>query len=232
MNRIRVLIVEDDPMVAAINRKYLEKDGRIGHIRICKNGSDALQELRAASYDLVLLDVYMPEVNGLELLAQIRAAGNDADVILVTADNNSHSIATALRLGAIDYLVKPFEYRRFCRALDTFFLKKNLLLSGCETLTQGQADLLFRNQKKLPSESKPIQEKGIHPQTYNLVLNFLKSHAPYSFSGGYIAAQINLSRVTVHKYLNYMLAKGIICSEINYKTEGRPQTLYYMKETS
>ena len=123
---ITAIIIEDDPMVCEINKRYLEKDGRINSIKSFHNGSEALSYLTSNQVSLILLDVYMPRLNGFEFLKTIRSKNISSDVILVTAANDFASMEKALQLGALDYLVKPFEYRRFTQALDKFFFKQKM----------------------------------------------------------------------------------------------------------
>ena len=116
----QVVIVEDDPMVAMLNRRYTEKDPRFRVCRECPDGRAALEYLRAHPADLVILDMYMPQMDGLDVLRQLRAAGVSTDVIMITAASDTATVEAAMRLGVVDYLVKPFEYERFRQALDAF----------------------------------------------------------------------------------------------------------------
>src|SRR3954453_13487931 len=114
---IKVLIVEDDPMVAEFNKRYLKEMKGFCLSGIVYNVKDAREFLEKEQVNLVLLDVYMPGTNGLELLHFIREQKVDVDVILITAAADTEKIHTALRLGAVDYLIKPFEFQRFNQAL-------------------------------------------------------------------------------------------------------------------
>ena len=125
----RVIIVEDDPMVAAINRQYIDVTPSFRTDRIFKNGSEALAYLKKADADLIILDYYMPSMNGGEFLDALHAAGKAPAVIMVTSANDTDIVKSLLNRGVIDYLVKPFEYTRFRAALDKFsntseYLKK------------------------------------------------------------------------------------------------------------
>ena len=224
---IHAMIIEDDPMVAEINKRYLQRDLRIQTIKICPNGNHALLYLENHSVDLILLDVYMPQLNGFDFLRQIREKAIDTDVILVTAANNHNDLEQAIRFGALDYLIKPFEYERFRLAIDRFFLKHDMLKEKSNSLSQQDTDQLFFQSALSMSMQSP--EKGIQPQTLNLIKAFLQEHRGEKKSGGEIARQIGLSRVTVQKYLNYMERTGQVNSEIDYKTDGRPKTCYYLR---
>ena len=114
------VIIEDDPMITRLNRRYIEQDSRFAVVQTFSAAHPALFWLQRNPIDLIILDVYMPQMSGTELLLQLRAEGVDADVIMVTSANDAKTVNDAVRLGAVDYLVKPFAYERFRQALDVF----------------------------------------------------------------------------------------------------------------
>ena len=103
-----VVIIEDDPMITRLNRRYVEQDSRFAVLQTFSAAHPALFWLQRNPIDLIILDVYMPQMSGTELLMQLRAKGVDADVIMVTSANDAKTVNDAVRLGAVDYLVKPF----------------------------------------------------------------------------------------------------------------------------
>ena len=103
------VIIEDDPMITRLNRRYVEQDSRFAVVQTFSAAHPALFWLRRNPIDLIILDVYMPQMSGTELLLQLRAEGVDADVIMVTSANDAKTVNDAVRLGAVDYLVKPFD---------------------------------------------------------------------------------------------------------------------------
>lgn len=111
-----VVIIEDDPMITRLNRRYVEQDSRFAVVQTFSAAHPALFWLQRNPIDLIILDVYMPQMSGTELLMQLRAKGVDADVIMVTSANDAKTVNDAVRLGAVDYLVKPFAYERFQHA--------------------------------------------------------------------------------------------------------------------
>ena len=116
----KVLIVEDDPMVAMINEQYISRNKQFCVVGKCKDGKSALEFLEKNSVDLIVLDVFMPYTDGFETLRQIRKKKISADAIMVTAANDRDSLEEALHLGVVDYLVKPFTFDRFRMAMDKF----------------------------------------------------------------------------------------------------------------
>ena len=116
----KVLIVEDDPMVAMINEQYVRRNKQFCVVGVCKDGKSALEYLKENTVDLIVLDVFMPHMDGFETLQQIRKNKISAEVIMVTAANDRESLEEALHLGIIDYLVKPFTFERFQMALEKY----------------------------------------------------------------------------------------------------------------
>ena len=109
--KLRILIVEDDPMVAHIHTHYFNELKNFEIVKVIDNGRDAYEYLSESSddIDLVILDVHMPKMSGLEMLKKLREDGNDISVIPITAINDNRTISEFLNLGVIDYLVKPFS---------------------------------------------------------------------------------------------------------------------------
>ena len=113
-------------MITRLNRRYIEQDSRFAVVQTFSAAHPALFWLRRNPIDLIILDVYMPQMSGTELLLQLRAEGVDADVIMVTSANDAKTVNDAVRLGAVDYLVKPFAYERFRQALDVFCRRRGV----------------------------------------------------------------------------------------------------------
>ena len=159
----KVLIVEDDPMVAMINEQYIKRNKNFTVVGKCKDGRSAISFLEANEVDLMLLDVYMPLMNGFEALRAIRNKNISVDVIMVTAANDRDSLEEALHLGIVDYLVKPFTVDRFGVALDKFIAQHNAL-KGMNTLDQSNIDYIIDNSHRKSEELYPkgIQEKTLY----------------------------------------------------------------------
>ena len=127
MQEIRVLIVEDDPMVAHINKKFTEAVPGFAVAGIAGNGNEALLLLEKDKPDLIILDVYMPDIDGISVLSLLRKKEIPVDVIMVTAAGDTATVARIMRQGIIDYIVKPFKFERYRAALESYreFRKKN-----------------------------------------------------------------------------------------------------------
>lgn len=216
------VIVEDDRMVAMLHRRFLEQDGRFRVAAEFASGKTALTWLLTHRADLVVLDVYMPVMTGVELLRELRAHGLGVDVIMVTAANDAQTLAELLRLGVADYLVKPFTFRRMRQALDTFCRKRESL-AGAETVNQEDIDRLLR-----APEPEPVP-KGLQEATLRRIRTLL-SDAPETCTSEALSERAGLSVVTVRRYLNYLLETGEAESAVNYNTGGRPSMVYRLRQ--
>ncbi|MBB6713187.1 response regulator [Clostridium gasigenes] len=219
---IRVLIVEDDPMVAEIDKKYVEDVPQLTVVGICNNGKDALEVLKKNKVDLIILDVYMPKLNGIELLKELRKININSDVIMVTAADETKSLNEILNLGVIDYLIKPFEYQRFLGALNKF-LEKYTLINTNYKFKQSDIDILIANKGK---DNSGNIKKGLNEKTLDMIRECIKANNNKLYTSEEIAEKVGLSRVTIRRYMNYMMEIKEINSEIDYQTGGRPSIKY------
>ena len=218
----KVLIVEDDPMVAMINEQYIKRNKNFEIVGKCSDGLRALDFLENNAVDLLILDVFMPKMDGFETLRQIRNKQITVDAIMVTAANERESFEEALHLGIVDYLVKPFTFDRFQMALEKYIAQNNAL-KDIETLNQKSIDHIFDNSRK---KSDDLFPKGIQERTLIIIMEYLNSNKGKWFTGDDIAAKVGLTSVTVRRYMNYLAESGRVVSEINYETGGRPCMLY------
>lgn len=227
----KVLIVEDDPMVAMINEQYVRKNSEFMIAGSCKNGQEALKFLETNQVDLILLDVYMPVMDGIETLTEIRDKKIDSDVIMVTAANDTTTIESTMHLGVLDYLIKPFAYERFNVSLEKFLSKKKVFEEN-QIIDQSVIDKLISTKEKTDSSIVNVQKKlpkGIQKNTLSLIQNYFKENSSWN-SVDMVAEQLGISVVTVRNYLNYLVQEKIIVEDINYSTGGRPSMLYKTAE--
>ena len=221
----KVLIVEDDPMVAMINEQYVCKNNNFTVAASCRNGQEALDYLSKNSVDLVVLDVFMPLMGGVETLKKIREQKISTEVIMVTAANDTATLEETMHLGVLDYLIKPFAFDRFQISLEKFAAKYPAL-HETKVLDQSNIDSIIQN------NSKPVEKelpKGIQKKTLELILNFFNQNPGWQ-SGDTIAEKTGLSSVTIRHYMSYMAGDGQIAETINYETGGRPSSLYKVKK--
>lgn len=224
----KVLIVEDDPMVAMINEQYIKRNKNFELVGKCSNGSSALDFLDNNDVDLLILDVYMPKMDGFETLRRVRNKKITVDAIMVTAANDRASLEEALHLGIVDYLVKPFTFDRFQMALEKY-ISQNNALRDFETLNQKNIDHIIDNTRK---KSDDLYPKGIQEKTVDLIMEYLKANEGKWFTGDDIAEKVGLTGVTVRRYMNYLAESGRVTGEMNYETGGRPCMKYRIVKIS
>ena len=185
-----------------------------------QNGQAALEWLTENPADLVILDVYMPLLTGFELLRTLRSRQIPVDAIMVTAANDPETVDALLKMGVVDYLVKPFTCDRFQQALETF-CRHRAAMAG-EAVSQGALDRLF-------SRAAPADQgipKGLQASTLERIRECLRSAPMEGVDSETLSRQTNLSVVTVRRYVNYLVERGEASSTINYDTGGRPCRLY------
>lgn len=219
----QAVIVEDDPMVLTINRKYIEKDSRFEVCAAFRDGRSALEYLENNKVDLLLLDIYMPVFTGLDLLKALRLRNIGVRVIMITAANDSRSLESAMNLGIVDYLIKPFEYKRLKKSLDLFVSQVSAVkrAESSHRLYQRDVDRIF-----LDTVSAENMQKGIHEKTLEMIRDYVRRAGNRPLSSEEVAENNGLSTVTARKYMNYLAENHEVVSTIDYRTGGRPCILY------
>ena len=223
---VRTIIVDDDPMVAQINRQYLEQQEEFVVDGVFFNGYDALEYMRGNAVDLVILDVYMRSMSGMELLRAMRSENISSAVIMITAATEIDVVDEALKLGITDYLVKPYLLSRFLEALQKYLLKSQIIRSA-QTVDQSVVDQLLSN-PSYRAETANLY-KGLNQKTLELIREQLICLQKGEHTCESISASTGLSRVTVRRYLNYMIETSELESSIDYDTGGRPRVLYKVR---
>lgn len=215
-----VVIVEDDAKIREENRRYIEQDGRFQVRRAFTEGRGALRWLLENRVDLIVSDINMPNLSGLEMLRELRAAGIKTDAVMVTAANDAGTLATLMELGITDYLVKPYTARRFKQALDAFCMHREAL-TKLDGFSQEELDrYLF-----VPHDSAPGLPKGLQEDTLAMMRQKLAA-APQPLSGGELAAAVGVSAPTARRYLGYLVENGEAERITRYDTGGRPGNAY------
>jgi DNA-binding response OmpR family regulator len=105
---MKLLIVEDEPNLLSILRKGFAENNN--EVSVALDGTTALEMIHSYTFDVVILDVMLPDINGIEICRRLRASKNFVPVLLLTALGTSENIVTGLNAGADDYLVKPFKF--------------------------------------------------------------------------------------------------------------------------
>ena len=224
---IRVIIVEDDPMVAQLNAQYLASFPQLRVEAILTNGRDALSYLQSHETELAVVDMYMPMFNGLELLRSIRGSGIQTSVIMLTAATEMSVVEEALRLGIEDYIIKPFSFTRLQEAVQKYLGRMNLVKSS-KWADQAVVDQLLGHGCTGEERSRDLR-KGLNGKTLQAIENLLREERDQAHTCESISQSSGLSKVTVRNYLNYLIETGQLESSIDYGTGGRPRVLYKLK---
>ncbi|MDN5603414.1 MAG: response regulator, partial [Staphylococcus equorum] len=217
---LNILIVEDDPMVAQINQQFIKKIDDQTSVDIASNVKEAIKHIENKEIDLLLLDIYMPEENGLTFLKYVREQGYKIDAILITAATDIEEIQTAFRYGAVDYLIKPFDFERFQQSLLRY--KKGLtFFNKTSSINQTDIDAEFLNKEIVDRDSELKLPKGVTEATLQVIIDKMKYFEENEFSTDDISKRVNISRVSVRKYLKFLTDIEVLEESLNYGI-GRP----------
>jgi len=229
-----VVVVDDDVTNLKMAGRILSKNNM--RVTALKSGIALIEYIKSNKPDLIVLDQYMPGLTGLELLQILRQEHFGCDVIMITAANSRDQIMKAMNLGVIDYLVKPFEFERFRQAVEKHIRKQQLLENKSE-LSQEEVDRLVQGNapRTSSSMSKPADipanmEKGIQAETLHILLDCLTEKPEELFNCDQLSQLCSLSKVTVRRYMNYLIEIDKVESVVDYRTGGRPRLLYRLRK--
>ncbi len=225
MNPLRVLIVDDDPRIAELHRRFTDRVDGFEVVGVAGNHADALDQAQALQPDLILLDLYLPDGHGLDLLRDLRAAGQSVDVILITAAKDASTLQDAVRGGAFDYIIKPAVFERFAASLDKFRQFRQRLGAGLN-LEQQDVDRLLNQGHAGDRGGVDALPKGIDALTLRKVVAALADAGANGLSAEDLAAGVGASRSTARRYLEYLVGQGILEADVAYGGVGRPQRRY------
>lgn len=216
----KILIVEDDPMVALINKRFLENMGFKDILGPVQTEEEIIKVLDKENIDLILLDVYLPKKNGIDILKSLRYKKYLTDVIMITAANSVEEVKRAFAYGVTDYLVKPFEFERFEEAINKY-KQKNNLLNKREALSQQDIDVISKS-----LEEKIELPKGLNQKTLDRIMEFLKENQGKVWTLREIAYELKISNVTIKKYMDYLENVKKVNVTLTSGNVGRPEYKY------
>lgn len=211
-----VLVVDDDFMVADIHRRFVERVDGFRAAGVARTGAEALAAARQLAPQLILLDVYLPDMTGVEVLHRLRSDGDRVGVIMITAARELDTVRAALDGGAADYLIKPFEFAQLRSKLEAFAARADALDSAGGA-DQSLIDSLFGR------PSGEVMPKGLGTETGRLVLDAVQRAGEVSASE--CAELVGISRVSARRYLEHYLGAGALELRLQYGA-GRPERRY------
>jgi response regulator of citrate/malate metabolism len=223
---IRVLVVDDDFMVAKVHAAFVARVPAFTVVGVAHTGADAVAAVARLRPDLVLLDIYLPDMTGIDVLRRLREAEPDVDVLVITAAREVDTVRNALRGGVVNYLLKPFDADALRARLEQYATTR-LSLSAAPTLAQTDLDRLFGGRPGRPGgcvRDDPVP-KGLSPESAELVRRVLRD-ADGDLSASECAERSGLSRVSARRYLEHFIETGQAEVRLRYGVAGRPQRRY------
>jgi len=217
---IDVLIVDDDFMVARIHQGFVERTPGFQVVGVAHNGAEALEAAERLQPDLVLLDVYLPDTSGLDLLKRLRETTPELDVLVISAAREMETVRRALRGGIVHYLMKPFAYDDLRQRLEHYQQTYAALDSTDQQPEQADVDRLFGLK---PTDAR--LPKGFSAETLRLVAEALRESSE-DLSAAETAAALGLSRVSARRYLEHLVESNKVEVTLRYGGVGRPERRY------
>jgi response regulator of citrate/malate metabolism len=222
---IRVLIVEDDPDAAVAHVEYVDRVPGFQVIGHAATGRAALRRLAGNTVDLLLLDIYLPDIHGLEILRRLRASGNTIDVMTMTRARDLAVVQAAVSLGVTQYLVKPFTFAVVRHKLEKYLTYRAELERG-PLIAQTDVDRLLGLTREAPPPA--ALPSGVARASLATVASALEAlPADRGLTAAEAAGVMGVSRATARRYLEYLCEAGLVERQSRYGgAAGRPDVEY------
>lgn len=217
---IDTLVVDDDPVVAAVLRRFVEQVPGFRVVQVAATGAQARTAVRDLNPRLVLLDLHLPDADGLDLAARLRRDQRELEIVIITSRRDLRTVRAAMHNGALHFLIKPVRLD-VLRELLTRFLVLDRRLTAHHATNQAEVDQMFQ---MLHDNTPSRLPKGMTAQTLQAVQDTLQ--ALHDCSTQEVADQLGISRPTAGRYLEYLSATGHALVHLTYGTRGRPQHRY------
>lgn len=218
---IRVIIVEDDVNIALLHRRFLEKFPNFEVLAIATNVKDAVESIKDLLPDLVLLDIYLKDGSGLDILNIVRDDDLDVDFIVISAAKDIQTIKNAVHKGVFDYLIKPIIFDRLKESLDKYTTYFNNMKQKMVVEQQDIDSFIFGNAAFNTTANSNLP-KGIDSITLEKILDIL-NRFDTPMTAEEIGEKIGASRNTARRYLEYLAEVKVVNVNINYGRIGRPE---------
>ncbi|WP_228184076.1 response regulator [Streptomyces anulatus] len=219
---IDVLIVEDDFMVAGIHQSYVDRVFPFQVVGAVSTGEQALAAIRKMRPHLILLDLYLPDMFGLDIIPRLRGEGHNCDIMVISASRNADEVRNSLRQGVVNFLLKPFEFEDLSSRLLHYAAQRESLLAA---VVRDQSDIDRALLQRQPQASNFMLPKGMSAETAKLVESALRD-SEENLSAAECAALTGLSRVSARRYLEHFHDAGRVDLCLRYGSPGRPERRY------
>jgi response regulator of citrate/malate metabolism len=220
---IRVLIVEDDQVAAEAHRNHVEQVAGFAVAGVVHSGADALRFCERSPVDVVLLDFYLPDTHGLTVCRALRAGGSHVDIIAVTSARDLTVIRSAVSVGIVQYLLKPFTFASLRDKLLRYAQYREQTVGSGKVAGQADVDRMLATLRTSDHRSLP---KGMSDETLQTITEVLTG-APHGVSAAAAADLTGVSRVTARRYLEYLAENGLAARRPHYGQVGRPEVRFY-----
>lgn len=209
-------------MVLEVNKGFLQQLTGFELVGEATSGEDALKKIHQLQPNLILLDMFLPDMTGLELFLKLRSERIPSDIIMITAARDAPTVQEVIRLGAIDYLIKPFRFERFQKALQSYH-RSSKSLPNTHLFKQEDVDQWLGHTEDGISLPKGLNEMTMKQITEGLIV------ANVAITSEQLAQNVGMARVTVRKYLDFLASKGKVHIDLKYGTVGRPTKYYSLR---
>ena len=217
---IRTLVVDDDYRVAHIHTASVERIEGFVCVGQAHTAAQARQQIDQTRPDLLILDIYLPDEDGLSLLRSLTGAGSAPDCIFITAARDLDSVREAIGLGAMYYLVKPFGFKQLKNKLESYRRWRHELAAGPrDAADQQTVDALYDMLRVTSDPSRLL------PPTMAKILQVVQG-SENAVSASDIATRVGISRPTAQRYLTELHRRGVLALDLEYGSTGRPANLY------
>lgn len=222
MEWLNILIVEDETPLAEMHAEFIKQHGNCRQMWLAGNLAQARAMCERFKPDLILLDNFLPDGRGIELLRELTLQGYGGGIVFITAASDMDTVAEALRYGVFDYLIKPLAYDRLAQTLQRFSQRRQAL-KGKNRVSQQRIDEMFNTYAR--SERQAALPAGIDALTLSKVRELFSDPAARHTAES-VAQQLGLSRTTARRYLEFCSAHQQLTAEMVYGKVGRPQRIY------
>lgn len=225
---IRTLVVDDDYRVADLHCAYVERVAGFEVAGRVHSGASALESVDQLRPDLVLLDIYLPDISGFEVLQRLREDDHPpVDVLAITAAREVESLRSAMRGGVVHYLIKPFLFAAFEEKLLSYAAARERM-ARIGHADQGEVDRIFGALRTVRDDTLP---KGLSDATLELIVQAL-ARSQSGLPAAAVAEQAGVSRVTARRYLDHLCQLGRVELTMRYGGPGRPEHRYRLVTTA
>ncbi|MEO7123334.1 MAG: response regulator [Lacisediminihabitans sp.] len=225
---LTVLVVDDDYRVASVHVGFVERVAGFRVIGQAHSAAEALELVRTHRPDLVLMDIYLPDGSGLDVVRRLLTSSSAPAVFIISAATDIENVRLAVQLGAVHYLVKPFSFAALEERLTTFRNAHTHILDWPDDATQEDINKVFDLLRPTHAEELHTERRRLAP-TLQLIYDALASHST-SLSAADVAVAVGISRATAQRALTQLEQSQVIKLELRYGSAGRPEHRYSLKQ--